>query len=41
MSKSFEKRAKHCRYGARDVNSESLGSAFIQQRAKAGGEASF
>lgn len=39
MRKSFEKRAKSCRYGARDANSEGLGFAFINQRAKAGGEA--
>jgi len=35
----LRKELKRCRYGARDVNSESLGFAFIQQRAKAGGEA--
>lgn len=39
MSKSFEKRAKRCRCSARDANSENLGFAFIQQRAKEGGEA--
>lgn len=36
---SFEKRAKCYGFGARDANSENLGFAFIQQRAKAGGEA--